>query len=215
MPPGRNPRDGRRTARIAGHPATPWVILTAAFAYPLFPIISGDPGVAADPLEFLLEHYGLLATLLLVAVLSLTPLRTILPQSDFVRALNRHRRLTGVAAFVAALLHLSAYLLHTGSPDEVVRNLGKPFILAGLGAWLILALLAVTSLRHFVRRLGGRRWKQLHRLAYVAALLAFAHQAMQEKAGMEQTLTIFLPLLMLQALRVALPAWRGRARPRA
>ncbi|UCC64461.1 MAG: hypothetical protein JSV36_05220, partial [Anaerolineae bacterium] len=39
---------------------------------------------------------------------------------------------------------------------------------------LLLLILAVTSTRGWQRRLGGQ-WKRLHRLAYVAAVLAVVH----------------------------------------
>lgn len=50
----------------------------------------------------------------------------------------------------------------------------RPYILLGVLGWLILAALAATSGRRAVRLLG-RRWKPLHRLAYLAAVLALLH----------------------------------------
>jgi sulfoxide reductase heme-binding subunit YedZ len=78
----------------------------------------------------------------------------------------------------------------------------KPFQLTGLVMLTILVVLAVTSLKVFVRWLGGRRWKYLHRLAYVAAALAAYHQAAARKIFPQQVLWIFVPLAALELLRI-------------
>jgi sulfoxide reductase heme-binding subunit YedZ len=48
------------------------------------------------------------------------------------------------------------------------------FVLPGLVAGLLLVPLAVTSTRWFQKRMGSR-WKWLHRLSYLAAVLAILH----------------------------------------
>jgi sulfoxide reductase heme-binding subunit YedZ len=53
-----------------------------------------------------------------------------------------------------------------------------------------------------VRWLGGRRWKNLHRLAYVAAALVAYHQAAARKVFPPQVLWIFVPLVVLEILRI-------------
>jgi len=53
-----------------------------------------------------------------------------------------------------------------------------------------------------VRWLGGRRWKRLHRLAYLAAALAAYHQAAARKLFPVQVLWIFVPLAALELARV-------------
>jgi DMSO/TMAO reductase YedYZ heme-binding membrane subunit len=54
----------------------------------------------------------------------------------------------------------------------------------------------------FVRWLGGKRWKALHRLAYVAAALVAYHQAAARKVFPPQVLWIFVPLVTLELLRL-------------
>ena len=66
----------------------------------------------------------------------------------------------------------------------------------------ILLVLTVTSAHALVRRLGARRWKNLHRLAYLAAALAAYHQAAARKIFPQQVLWIFVPLALLQIARV-------------
>ena len=48
-------------------------------------------------------------------------------------------------------------------------------MIVGFLAFLCLAPLAWTSTDASVRRLGFQRWKALHRLAYVAGVLAVVH----------------------------------------
>jgi len=50
--------------------------------------------------------------------------------------------------------------------------------------------------------MGGRRWKGLHRLAYIAAGLAAYHQAAARKIFPVQVLWIFVPLVLLELARV-------------
>jgi len=75
----------------------------------------------------------------------------------------------------------------------------------------ILLLLALTSFNAAVRWMGGRRWKNLHRLAYVAAALAAYHQAAARKIFPVQVLWIFVPLAALEAARIFRRAQKQRA----
>jgi sulfoxide reductase heme-binding subunit YedZ len=146
--------------------------------------------------------------LLLVTVLAFTPLRVLFPKSPLVQALNRHRRLVGVSAAVYALLHFATHLVYEGGTDVsqipaiLHTAVRKPFQLTGLIALSILLVLAVTSLHVFVRWLGGKNWKYLHRLAYVAAALVAYHQAAARKVFPPQVLWIFVPLVVLELMRV-------------
>ncbi|HVS51588.1 MAG TPA: ferric reductase-like transmembrane domain-containing protein, partial [Opitutaceae bacterium] len=175
-------------------------------AWPIF--VTKDPSVLADPLKFVLHHLGFVACLLLVIVLAFTPLRVLAPKNPVALALNRHRRLVGVGAFVYAALHFTTHLLYEGGTDvsaipAILRTaVKKPFQLTGLIALTILLVLAITSLHAFVRWLGGRRWKNLHRLAYVAAALIAYHQAAARKVFPPQVLWIFVPLAVLELARI-------------
>ncbi len=64
---------------------------------------------------------------------------------------------------------------------ETARNLAasvgediykRPFITIGFTALMLMLPLAVTSTAGWIRRLGGKRWSALHRLAYVAGIAA-------------------------------------------
>lgn len=192
-----------------------WVLIVLPGLWPVWPlIIRQDPSALADPLKYVLHHLGLMACLLLVAVLALTPLRVLFPQSSAALALNRHRRLVGVSAFAYAALHFATHLFYelqggVASPTAVLADdVTKPFLLTGMVAFTILFVLAATSPHAAVRWFGGRRWKNLHRLAYVAAALVAYHQAAARKTFPMQVLWIFVPLALLELARI----WRQRSR---
>ena len=179
-----------------------WTLLVLPGLWPAWPLLRQDPSVLADPLKYILHHLGFVACILLVAVLTFTPLRVLFPQSRLTLALQRYRRLVGVSAFVYAALHLATHILYQGGFSTFLEDAQKPFILSGLVAFTILLVLAITSLHRAVRALGAKRWKNLHRFAYVAAALVAYHQAAARKIFPVQVLWIFLPLLALEILRI-------------
>ncbi|MCX6954500.1 MAG: ferric reductase-like transmembrane domain-containing protein [Verrucomicrobia bacterium] len=190
-----------------------WTLLVLPGLWPLWPIfVRPDPSVTADALKYVLHHLGFVACILLATVLAFTPLRVLWPKWGVSQALNRHRRLVGVAAFVYAALHLIAHLIYEGGfevsaiPATLKTALTKPFQLTGLIAFSILLVLAVTSPNAAIKWLGGKLWKNIHRLAYVAAGLAAYHQAAARKVFPMQVLWIFVPLALLEVARI----WRQR-----
>lgn len=191
-----------------------WTLIVLPGLWPAWRLfVQADPAALTDPLKLILHHWGLLACLLLAAVLALTPLRVLFPSWDIALALNRHRRLIGVSAFAYALLHFVVQVLYVydGGFATLGREIRKPFQLTGLAALVILLVLTITSLNAVVRRLGARTWKNLHRLAYVAAALAAYHQADARKLFPLQVVWIFGPLLLLEAARVH-RQWSARRR---
>jgi sulfoxide reductase heme-binding subunit YedZ len=139
-------------------------------------------------------------------------LRAIFPNSRLVLALNRHRRLIGVTVFVYVLLHVTAHFLYEGGFATFPADVKKPFIFTGLIAATILFLMAITSLNRAVRWMGARRWKWLHRLVYVAAVLVAYHQILARKIFPVQVLWIFLPLVTLELIRIILSLSRRSMR---
>lgn len=131
-------------------------------------------GLGANPAEALLRDLGLWAIRFVCLVLTVTPLRVWLHW----RWLAAYRRMLGLYAFAYASLHWVCYVLLDMGLDwaAVLDDLAqRPFILVGTLAWLILLVLAVTSIPSLIRRLGGKRWQMLHRMVYAAAALAVLH----------------------------------------
>jgi sulfoxide reductase heme-binding subunit YedZ len=167
----------------------------------VIPAFTGRLG--ANPLETLLHESGEIAIWTLGTVLALSPLRIVFPNSRIVMALNRHRRATGVTACIYGLLHFSFHVLYEGGWDGLVRSLSKPFIWFGAAGLTILVILATTSNQWSIRALGGKNWKLLHRLAYVAAGLLIYHQAIAGKGHWAIARLLLFPLAALQLARLA------------
>lgn len=158
----------------------------AVFLLCLLPLASlawrgASGGLGANPVEALVRGLGDWALWMLLAALAVTPLRQVTGWGW----IARQRRLVGLFAFAYALLHLLAYAGVDQFFDwrliaaEIVK---RRFILVGMATLLILSALAATSTDEAVRRLGGRRWRKLHRLVYAAGALAVLHHFMMVKA---------------------------------
>ncbi len=177
------------------------VLISVGMWFLLIPAFTGRLG--ANPLETLLHESGEIAIWTLGAVLALSPLRVLFPNSRIVMALNRHRRAIGVTACAYGLLHFSLHVLYEGGLDGLVRSLSKPFIWIGAAGLTILLILAITSNQWSVRLLGGKNWKLLHRLAYVAAGLLIYHQAIAGKGHWAIARWLLFSLAALQGARLA------------
>ena len=107
----------------------------------------------------------------------------------------------GLEAFFYACLHFAVYLGVDQFFDwsaigkDIVK---RKFITVGFAAFVLLIPLAITSTDGMVRRLGFARWKRLHRLVYVAAVLGVVHFVWRVKSDLRQPL-IFAGVLAAAA----------------
>jgi sulfoxide reductase heme-binding subunit YedZ len=127
----------------------------------------------ANPIRYIILQTGSFGLIFLVASLACTPLRKILGWSGAVQI----RRTLGLYGFLYVTLHFWAYLDLENDLyfDLIWRDLGERKAMPiGIVAFLLLLPLALTSTRGWQRRLG-RRWRQLHRLVYVALPLCVWH----------------------------------------
>jgi methionine sulfoxide reductase heme-binding subunit len=158
-------------------------------------------GLGANPIEFVTLSTGTWALVLLLASLSVTPLRRL----TGIPWLIRCRRLTGLFAFFYAVLHFITYIWLDKFFDlpEVLKDVVKrPFITAGSFAFLLLIPLAATSTSGAIRRLGGRRWQLLHRLVYFSAAGAVIHFWWKVKADTRRPAVYAAILAALLAYRL-------------
>jgi sulfoxide reductase heme-binding subunit YedZ len=138
---------------------------------------------------------------LIIIALMLTPLVQLFPASKAVRWLIRHRRAFGVAGFAYALLHLIIYVLDMATIADMIMELSAPAIWTAWLAFLCLVPPAFSSSDMAMRWLG-RQWKTVQRLAYPAAIFTLTHWALVHD-GLAEALLHFMPLFMLQLLRVS------------
>jgi sulfoxide reductase heme-binding subunit YedZ len=130
--------------------------------------------LGANPAEFLSRATGDWTLRFLCLTLAITPLRQFLGWPE----LARFRRMLGLLTYFYALLHLLCYSWLDMGFDwaDTVRDITKrPFIWLGFGAFVLLTLLAATSLNRAVRWLGSKRWQRLHQSVYVIAALSLLH----------------------------------------
>jgi methionine sulfoxide reductase heme-binding subunit len=153
-----------------------------------------------NPLEFIQHGTGDWTLRFLVLTLTITPLRQLLHLPELIR----FRRMLGLFAFFYSCLHFTTYLLFDKVFDlrEIWKDVYKrPFITVGFLAFTLLVPLAITSTAGWIRRLGGRRWRILHRAIYISAVCGVIHYYWQVKSA------VIRPLFYA-ALVGLLLAWR-------
>lgn len=151
---------------------------------------------------------GLWALRLLLVTLCVSPLR----QWSGWQWFMRQRRMLGLFAFFYACIHLAAFAhFYVGWQAGLLVEelLERPYITLGFAAWLLLLPLAITSTRRMQKRLR-RRWVQLHRLVYPAAILACLHLLWQSRSDLGEALFYMGACAVLLAWRVQRASRRRR-----
>jgi sulfoxide reductase heme-binding subunit YedZ len=166
-------------------------------------------GLGARPLNDLIHRAGYWALMFLLLSLAVTPLRRV----GRFGALVDVRRMIGVGAFCYALAHLSLYVVDQSFDVVKVATeiASRVYLTIGFTVFCGLTALAVTSTDGMVRRLGGKRWRRLHQIIYVLALLALVHFFQQTKADVTVP-TLFAGLFgWLMVYRAAAALWFDKA----
>ncbi len=156
--------------------------------------------LGADPVERVTHVTGDWALRFLLLSLAVTPLRRLFGWSWAAPL----RRTLGLSAFAYACLHFLTFfaLEHWFDWRLIVEDvLERRYVTAGFAAFLCLAALAATSTRAMIRRLG-RRWVSLHRLVYLAAVLAVIHFLWLVKSDLREPLAYAAILALLFGVRI-------------
>jgi sulfoxide reductase heme-binding subunit YedZ len=128
-----------------------------------------------NPIQAATQRTGDTAIILLGLSLACTPLSTYLKWKDAVKL----RRPLGLYAFLYAAIHFTLFVaVDFGFDFNLIARefVEKRYLWVGLPAFIILLALAATSFKWFMKRMG-KRWKKLHRLIYLSALLVVLHLA--------------------------------------
>jgi methionine sulfoxide reductase heme-binding subunit len=155
--------------------------------------------LTANPIQAITARTGNTALVLLVLSLACTPAAFF----GYRRAI-RWRRPLGMYAFLYVSLHFLTFaVLDYGLDLSLLRHaiIDKRYALAGLAAGLLLVPLAITATRGWMRRLG-KNWKRLHRLVYLAAVLAVVHYIWLVKSDTRAPLAYGAVLVVLLLLRI-------------
>lgn len=165
-----------------------------------------NDGLGANPIETITLHTGTWTLRFLVATLAITPLRRWTGRNELIR----FRRMLGLFAFFYGFLHLTTYvwLDQFFLWREMLVDIAKrPFITVGMAAFLLMVPLALTSTQGWIRRLGGRRWRQLHWLIYASAVLGVVHYWWKVKADVSRPVIYGIVVAALLAARVVHRQW--------
>ncbi len=142
-------------------------------AWLIYDYVTG--GLTVNPIQAATQRVGRYAITFLVLSLAATPLNTLF---GFRQAISVRRSL-GLYAFMFAAMH---FLLFVGIDYRFdIRTIyeetfTKPYIIVGLSVFLILLILAATSFKWWMKRMG-KNWRHLHSLVYIAGILAVVHYA--------------------------------------
>jgi sulfoxide reductase heme-binding subunit YedZ len=164
-----------------------------------------------NPSEYLIHTTGMLALVFLMLSLAVTPLRRITGNNSF----SLFRRMLGLYAFFYTALHLWMYVWLDRAWDvaSIAGDLAlRPVIIFGMAGFLLMAPLAATSTARMVQRLGAKRWKRLHRLAYAAGAAGVVHYYLIAKVNAPKPLVFLGVLAVLLGFRAVAAVWQGRKR---
>jgi sulfoxide reductase heme-binding subunit YedZ len=162
-------------------------------------------GPGANPIEEITHVTGDWGLRLILLSLAVTPARRWFGW----RKIAPLRRTLGLAGFSYACLHLATWALldHGLDATAIIEDLAeRPYVMAGMGSFSLLLVLAVTSTRRSMKRLG-QRWIRLHQIVYAAAILAVLHHFWLTKADYRPAIVHGAILTLLLAARLV---WRAR-----
>jgi len=190
------------------------IIKIVMFLLALIPLaklswLAYQDALGANPIEKLTRTTGYWTLVFLMITLAATPLKKFTGWLWLIRL----RRMLGLFAFFYAFLHFSTYLVldQFFDWDSIIKDIAKrPYITVGFPAFLLLIPLAVTSTDGMIRRLGGKRWKLLHRSVYFCAIGGVIHYWWLVKKDLTNPITFALILALLLGFRLFY--WLGSIR---
>ena len=167
---------------------------------------AGHHQLGANPANFAILTTGMLTLVFLMLTLAVTPVRKITGWNWLIFS----RRTLGLFAFFYACAHFLLFFSLDRSfsiSSTLSEMLKRKYLLVGITGLLVMLPLAITSTNAMIKRLGGKRWRALHRLAYVAGIAGVVHYYMQAKADVRQPLAFAGVLAILLGYRLAV-YWR-------
>ena len=174
-----------------------FLVCLIPFVLLLLKVLQNDLG--PDPAKELAFETGEWSIRFLLLALAMTPLRHLSGRMEFAQ----RRRMVGLFALFYASVHFLVWVifllgLRWGAIlEEVVE---RPYITIGFASFLILIVLGATSPRVMVRKLG-KNWRRLHRLVYVAGVLAIIHLVWIVRTDLSEA-------LLYGAILAGLLVWR-------
>ncbi|MBC7975398.1 MAG: ferric reductase-like transmembrane domain-containing protein, partial [Myxococcales bacterium] len=157
--------------------------------------------LGVNEVNFAIRTTGLVGLIFLVLSLVVTPLRKLTGWQTLIAV----RRNLGVLGFSYLLTHFVIFfaLDRAGSISSTLEEIvSRVYLWFGTAALVLMIPLAVTSTDAMIRRVGARRWKRLHRLAYPIAICGVVHYYLLVKSDIRQPLAFAIVLGVLLVYRV-------------
>ena len=135
----------------------------------------------------------------IIFTLSMTPLKKITKLNIWIS----FRRMLGLFIFFYATLHMLTYVIidYRLNFESISKDiLTKKFIFVGFTAWVLLLPLALTSSKKALIYLKDK-WKKLHRLIYIIAILGVTHFIWLVKKDLTEPLIYAVIILILLLFR--------------
>ena len=173
------------------------ILCLVPFLFLVYGVLNNQ--LTANPVREIAIRTGRIATAILLISLISSPLNNIFGLNSFISI----RRTLGLYAAFYASLHFANFIGLDYGFDwiEIGKTISQQlFLIIGLVAFLLIILLAITSLPS-LQKLLGRWWKRLHRITYLAAFLVILHFFLAAKANLllpEIHLFFFIILMVLR-----------------
>ena len=156
--------------------------------------------LSANPIEFIERSTGFWSLFILLATLSLSPITLLTGRAWQLQ----FRRMLGLFVFFYACLHIMSYvwLDYSFNWADIVKDIVKhPYVLVGASAFILTVPLAITS-SNFMIKLLRERWKQLHKIVYLIAILGTVHFLWLVKKDIREPLFYMVVLALLLGIRL-------------
>lgn len=156
--------------------------------------------LSANPIEFIERSTGFWSLFILLATLSLSPIRLLTGRAWQLQ----FRRMLGLFMFFYACLHITSYIWLDYSFDwtDIIKDIIKhPYVLVGASAFILTLPLAITS-SNFMIKLLREHWKQLHKMVYLIAILGVVHFLWLVKKDIREPLFYIAVLALLLGVRL-------------
>jgi sulfoxide reductase heme-binding subunit YedZ len=156
--------------------------------------------LSANPVEFVERSTGYWTLFMLLVTLSLSPIRLLTGRTWQLQ----YRRMLGLFMFFYACLHITTYLWldYSFNWADIAKDIVKhPYVLVGASAFLLTLPLAITS-NNFMLKLLRERWKKLHNLVYLIAILGVVHFLWLVKKDIREPMLYVAILALLLGIRI-------------
>jgi ferredoxin-NADP reductase len=157
--------------------------------------------LGVNSVNFAIRTTGLFGLLMLTLSLVVTPLRRLTGATWLVAA----RRNLGVMGFVYIALHFTIFFAYdramsvSSTLEEIVT---RKYLWFGTASLVTMIPLAITSTDAMITRLGPKRWKLLHRTAYLVVLGGVIHYYLLVKADVTKPFIFTVAFSGLMLFRI-------------